>query len=236
MGKDICLFERKELKYLMNMGQWDSLLRSIGGYIQPDDYHTYGICNVYLDTPDFRLIRRSLEKPVYKEKLRLRSYGPTGLSEDVYLELKKKYKGVVYKRRTKMSLGDALRFVSGDGSEGSQIEREIRYFLERNEGIAPAMYVSYDREAWRGRDDGELRITLDGNILWREENPDLSAPPFGNGLLGPGERLMEIKCAGSMPLWLTEALARNRIYQTSFSKYGKAYAQRLLGAAERKAS
>jgi len=235
MGKDICLFERKELKYLVSKSQWDNLLLSIGSHIQPDSYHKYTICNVYMDTPDYRLIRRSLEKPVYKEKLRLRSYGQIGMNEGIFLELKKKYKGVVYKRRTRMTLGEALSFVSGEGSECSQIEREIRYFLSQNEGIAPSMFISYDREAWRGKGDHALRITLDNNILWREENPDLSARPFGNSLLAPGQRLVEIKCAGSMPLWLTEALSRNRIYKTSFSKYGNAYAQRIMGNIERKA-
>lgn len=246
MSKDICLFERKELKYLISQNQLDNLLLSIGSHIRADEYHKYTICNLYMDTPDYRLIRRSLEKPVYKEKLRLRSYGPAGDSSGVYVELKKKYKGIVYKRRVKMPLGAAMAFIGGGVSGGtvagnaltagkSQIEREIRYFLDQNEGIMPAMYISYDREAYSGCDDTELRITFDGNILWREEYPDLAARPYGHSLLSGDERLMEIKCAGSMPLWLTEALSENRIYQTSFSKYGKAYAQRLSVYAERKA-
>ena len=235
MGKDICLFERKELKYLVSQSQWENLLPSIGSHIRTDDYHKYTICNLYMDTPDYRLIRRSLEKPVYKEKLRLRSYGPAGVNDGIFLELKKKYKGVVYKRRTRMPLGDALRFISGEGTECSQIEREIRYFLNQNGEIAPVMFISYDREAWHGKEDPALRITLDDNILWREEEPDLSTRPYGNSLLSPGQRLVEIKCAGSMPLWLTEALSRNRIYKTSFSKYGQAYARRGIGNIERKA-
>ncbi len=227
MGKDICLFERKELKYLISRSQWDNLLPSIGRYIQRDNYHKYTICNVYMDSPDYRFIRKSLERPVYKEKLRLRSYGQIGMQEGVFLELKKKYKGIVYKRRTRMSHEDALKFLSGEGKANGQIEREILYFLNQNKGIAPAMYISYEREAWRGRADGDLRITLDRNILWREDNPNLSSRPSGNSLLHEDERLMEIKCVGSMPLWLTDALSRNRIYKTSFSKFGKAYGRRL---------
>lgn len=50
-----------------------------GSLYEKDAYGAYTICNIYYDTGDWRLIRKSLEKTVYKEKLRIRSYGvPTG--------------------------------------------------------------------------------------------------------------------------------------------------------------
>lgn len=196
-------------------------------YMRPDEYGRSTICNLYFDTPDYLLIRRSLEKPIYKEKLRLRSYGAAQDDSQVFLELKKKYKGVVYKRRIAMDNRAAMEaLLQGKKlrNEG-QIAREIEAFRSFYRDLAPAVYLSYEREAFYGKDDHELRITFDERILWRQQDMDLRIAPYGTTILAPGESLMEIKIAGAMPLWLARFLAENGIYQTSFSKYGNAYQQ-----------
>ncbi len=205
-GRKNRLFERKEVKYLLSLEQQQALIHSFGTRMIRDDYGEYDICNIYMDTPDFRLIRRSLEKPVYKEKLRIRSYGTVDKDHPVFLELKKKYKGIVYKRRIKMALGDAMDFLTHENDKSGQIENEISYFLKHYNGIQSAMFISYHRIAFRGKDDADLRITFDNNILWREEDVSLSSEIYGNRILNKDQCLMEIKAPGVLPLWLTRAL------------------------------
>ncbi|MDC7224880.1 MAG: polyphosphate polymerase domain-containing protein [Spirochaetales bacterium] len=227
MGAGHSSFERKEMKYVLTAEQYDRLVGPIASRLLPDDHPRYTIRNLYLDTPDYRLIRRSLEKPVYKEKMRLRCYGASGEPKRVFVELKKKYKGIVYKRRIKVSSGEALRVIRGESQGKGQVEREIEYFRKFYPDLKPVLFLSYDREAYRGRDEEELRLTFDRNIRWREEDLDLGSSCYGNTLLDKGQVLMEIKCAGALPLWLTKALGDQRIYRTSFSKYGRAYGDKL---------
>ena len=220
-------FKRREVKYLLTKEQKDSFMRAIRDNIQSDKFGEYTICNIYYDTPDNRLIRRSMEKPVYKEKMRLRSYGKAEEQTNVFVELKKKYKGIVYKRRISMPLNEADKYIAGKSNRDGQIEEEINYFMKMYEDISPAMYISYDRIAYFVTEDPELRITFDDNILWRDQDVSLSADIYGNAILDEGQYIMEIKCAEAMPLWLVKALAENKIYKTSFSKYGKAYLQKM---------
>jgi hypothetical protein len=159
--------------------------------------------------------------------MRIRSYGKADDSTKVFIELKKKFQGVVYKRRVSMPMGEAFAYVSGESSRSGQVEEEINYFIKMYEGISPAMYIAYDRKAYFVTEDPELRITFDDNILWRDEDISLSSDVYGHTILDRGQSLMEIKCAGAMPLWLVRALADNRIYQSSFSKYGEAYQRKL---------
>ena len=105
----------------------------------------------------------------------------------------------------------------------SQITREIAYFMEFYGTLYPAMFISYAREAFFGADDRDLRITFDTDILWRAEDVGLVAGVYGSPILAPGTVLMELKIARAVPLWLSAALAREKIYPTSFSKYGMAY-------------
>jgi hypothetical protein len=222
---DKSIFKRHELKYLVSAGQREFIESEFARYMIPDEHGESTICNIYYDTPDFRLIRRSLEKPVYKEKLRLRSYGTASKDEKVFLELKKKYKGIVYKRRISLDCDEAQEILENGERlpENSQIAKEINYFLDFYGDIFPAVYLCYDRTAYFGADDPDLRITFDRNIRWRTEDIDLKVEPYGEQILERGYSLMEIKAAGSMPLWLAELLAQGGIKQTSFSKYGMAY-------------
>jgi len=200
------------------------MLEGIAPHMQGDAYGRSIIRNVYFDTPTHRLIRRSLEKPVYKEKLRVRSYQTATADSTVFVELKKKYKGVVYKRRVAMPEGEAMDYLCGHNPGGdTQILREISYFLDFYAPLQPAMFLSYEREAYYDREDPTLRLTFDENILWREQRLSLREPPDGSPLLGEDMVLMEIKTATAIPLWLTALLTREGIFRTPFSKYGTAY-------------
>lgn len=219
------VFKRYEKKYLLDGGTFRELFTRLQEYMKPDRYGNTTVCNIYYDTPDHRLIRTSLEKPVYKEKLRLRSYGVPQKDAAVFVELKKKYKGVVYKRRIGMPLQEAERFLNCGESAGrkTQIEKEIGWVLGYYPRLAPAMFLSYDRIAAICADNPNLRITFDSRILWREDALDLSAGAWGRQLLQPGQRIMEVKIPGSMPLWLARLLDEYQVYPASYSKYGNAY-------------
>ncbi len=218
------VFRRKEQKYLLHEAQAEAFLAAMARYMEPDHFAVSAIRNIYYDTPDFRLIRRSLEKPVYKEKLRLRAYGDATAKSKVFLEMKKKYKGVVYKRRLSLPLARARQYMADPDArlENSQIGREIDYFKQFYGDLQPAVYLSYDRQSWRSH-DGSLRITMDRNILYRTEDLDLASPCYGETLLQPGQQLVEIKAPEAMPMWLVQLLEQNGIRQCSFSKYGNVY-------------
>lgn len=215
------VFKRYEQKYMVTKDEYEAILFDAEPYISDDRYPFSTVCNVYYDTPDNLLIRRSLEKPRYKEKLRLRSYGVPERDDKVFIELKKKYEGIVYKRRTSMTLEKAESFLCGEVKAESQIEREIEYALNFYKGIAPSMYICYDRESFVG--DNSFRLTFDSNILWRKDKPCLDEGAWGERVIDSDTYIMEVKSPTSMPLWLVKSLDRLKIYPTSFSKYGRAY-------------
>ena len=219
------IFQRHEIKYMLDSRQRALLEQAFLGRMLPDPHGESCICNLYYDTPDYRLVRESLERPIYKEKLRLRSYGPVRPEEKVFLELKKKYKGVVYKRRIDLADDRAEAYMDGLAPlpYDSQIGREIDYFRRFYAGLEPAVYLCYDRSPWYCAEDENLRATFDKNIRWRQEDMTLTAPSGGEALLLPHQSLFEIKTAGAIPLWLVEALDRSGAKKLSFSKYGEAY-------------
>ncbi len=218
-------FERYEKKYLLDSDKYFKFLEKINNKMKVDNYGEATICNIYFDTKDSHLIRYSLDKPVYKEKLRIRSYGVPDLTSNVFIELKKKYKGVVYKRRENMRLDEAEKYLYDrvEPNFKSQVLREVDWFLNYYDDIIPNMYISYDRVAMYCVEDSEIRITFDKNILWRDVELDLKKGNWGDFVIDRGESLMEIKIAGGMPFWLCDALNSLEIYPRSFSKYGTAY-------------
>ncbi len=219
------VFKRYELKYMLTPEQKETILRTMEPYMSLDKYGRTTIRNIYLDTDNYRLIRRSIERPAYKEKLRIRSYARATHDSAVFVELKKKYQGIVYKRRLHLPEKDAMKWVCGDIPRplDSQISREIDYFIHFYSELRPKVFLSYDREAYYERDGGEFRVTFDDNILFRQNDLRLTSPAYGTPLLNEENVLMELKCPGSIPLWMTEILSREHIYKTSFSKYGNAY-------------
>ncbi|MDD6261524.1 MAG: polyphosphate polymerase domain-containing protein [Clostridiales bacterium] len=224
------VFRREEKKYLISSEQYAGLMETVGDRFLTDKYGLSTVCSVYYDTPDFLLIRRSLEKPVYKEKLRLRSYGVPSENSRVFLELKKKYKGIVYKRREELALGEAESWLSGGEPPGdSQIMREIGWVLNGAYGkLVPAAFIACSRAAVCAREDPSLRLTFDGDLRYRTDGLSLAAGDRGAALLPEGRFVMEIKTALAVPLWLSKALDRFRIYPASFSKYGKVYQDHIL--------
>ncbi len=222
--KDILIFKRVEKKYRIDESKKNMLLAAIAENLIPDPHGKSTICSVYLDTPDRLLIRNSIEARTYKEKLRIRSYGTPKEETDVFLEIKKKYKGVVHKRRVKMPLKDALEYVkTGKTDTDNQIMREIDYAMRFYNHPAPSMLIAYERDAFFGRDDDGLRLTFDHNIRFRESDTDLTKGGDGEKILPDGEYVLEIKTNGGMPLWLAGALDKLKIYPISFSKYANAH-------------
>lgn len=220
-------FKRYELKYLLNRQEKERVLESMAPYMKLDKYGRTTIRNLYFDTDNFRLIRRSMEKPVYKEKLRIRSYHQVGPMDEVFVELKKKYKSVVYKRRLVLPEAEVMKsFQTGKPLPvESQIGDEIEYFRNYYGTLHPVVFLSYEREACYALDGSDFRITFDENILYRRHNLSLESKVYGTPLLDKGQTLMEIKTSGGIPIWLSQTLTENRIFKTSFSKYGTAYQQ-----------
>ena len=225
MARSESIFKRYEIKYLLSKEQYEALRTQVDEYIQPDMFFKSTIYSLYYDTPDNLLIRRSLDKPEYKEKLRLRSYGRATSDGKVYIELKKKYDGIVYKRREGMDYRTARLYLDrGFGlSKTSQIISELDYFKKFYENLEPSILIMCDREAYVSKEDESLRLTFDQNILFRDENLNLDTEAYGERVIEEGSVLMELKVAGAMPMWLVKMLNILKIYPTSFSKYGMAY-------------
>lgn len=224
------IFERYEKKYLLGTREYAELLRELAPHMTADVYGNYTVSNIYFDTEDFRLVRASLEKPVYKEKLRLRCYGSPAEDGTAFVEIKKKYGGIVYKRRIPLRLKEAERYLyyglkpdlSGADFVERQIFREIDYLKERLM-LRPAARIAYDRTAFSGTEDPELRVTFDRNIVCRDYDLKLGSESGGRQLLADGQVLMEVKVPQGMPLWMCRMLNGVAGCETSFSKYGAWY-------------
>ncbi|MFD0674615.1 polyphosphate polymerase domain-containing protein [Cohnella sp. GCM10027633] len=226
------VFNRYETKYLMNTEAFHEIYRRLLEYMEPDEHNKNGDCyaisNLYYDTEHHSLIRSSLSKPKYREKLRIRAYGTPAADAKVYLELKKKVFGLVNKRRTALKLPEAYAFAgTGQAPElrsymNKQVVREIEYFLGRYE-LRPMVYLAYDRIAMFARGNRDLRISFDTNIRSRRHDLKLESGDYGQQLMEPGQWLMEVKAEKTVPLWLSKLLSELGMFRTSFSKYGNEY-------------
>ena len=223
--------KRYELKYLLNAEQTDFLRERLKGRMQVDQYGKTSIASLYYDTPTYRLIRTSVEKPLFKEKIRLRSYGLATTESPVFLELKRKAYGIVYKRRVETTIPLVHKFFSGEGDicAGGQINNEIKTFRDYYKTLVPACLIIYDRTAYF-EPDGDLRLTIDENPRYRTKDLTLTKSMDGVSLLDPGWTILEVKVQQAMPLWLAEILSIGKIAKASFSKYGEAYRQQLIKA------
>lgn len=233
------VFNRREIKYMISEELYHRIrpvleeFMEIDAHSRKEDY--YQICNIYYDTPDHQIIRSSIEKPVYKEKLRLRSYGIVGRRDKVYLEIKKKFNGLVNKRRTSMSLEEAENYIlTGCKPElrtgrNSQILSEIDYLIHRYP-VQPMLYLSYDRNAFYGKENLSFRVTFDTKIRARRYDLSLEKGIYGNELLPEGTWIMEAKSDKALPLWFAKLLSEQQLYPVSFSKYGTEYKQTILNS------
>ena len=224
-------FKRREMKFLLNEEQYRLLKEEISRYMTEDKYGLHTIMNVYLDNINDDLIRNSMAKPAYKEKLRLRAYGRAASDDGkAFLEIKKKFRGVTYKRRLEGSYKELFGYVTEGITpelpdfEHKQVFREIDYLVGRL-NLIPRVVICYDREAFFGNEDKEFRLTFDGNIRFRRNDFDLRSGDSGEKIRSAPYRIMEVKSAGSIPMWLVKILSENKIYQGSFSKYAAIFTQ-----------
>lgn len=297
------VFKRVEKKYRIGAAERAAVEAAAGGPMAVDAYGRTRITSLYLDTPERSMIARSVEKPLYKEKLRLRAYGdaagvtlmgafgagpivrePGGLplsdgevetrvasglqvpgaaaALPVFFGIKKKFKGIVYKRRLALTLPAALAFVSGLPYEQAcarwplsdaalaaaalspatrQIARELEAAMDRWLPLVPSMGIACDRVAWAYRPEmfqereGDELFDSELRITFDDCLEYLDCHCFHSPwrpIIESSESVMEIKSAGPYPPWLVEVLSAERIYPASFTKYGNAYQ---LAAAEPRA-
>lgn len=224
----ILRFERREQKYLVSSDAMRRLEEAAAAHVAPDPFPPSCVMNLYYDTWDCAVTRLSCEKPAFKEKLRLRSYNTPGPDGTVFVELKKKCKGVVYKRRCAMTPQEAMDYLAGrvPAPEPGIVADEVSEFLARW-AVAPRAFIGYDRHAWVGTGDAGLRITFDQRLRWRGDRLDLRLGDEGELLLPPNQVIMEIKAPQAIPLWLCRGLEDVGAYPRSFSKVGWCYQQRL---------
>ncbi len=227
----VYVMKRVELKYLISPKQLDFITEKLRPYMRIDRFGETAVCTLYYDTPDYRLISRSIEQPDFKEKIRLRSYGPATVTSPVFLEIKRKAYGIVYKRRVRSTITLVNSFFAGIGdicSEG-QINSELVYCRDFYGELVPSCVIICDRTAYF-EPDGDLRLTIDRNPRYRLKDLDLTAGTDGISLLPPGWSVLEIKVQNAIPLWLCSVLSEGRIYKGSFSKYGEAYKKQIRDA------
>ncbi|MFI3176738.1 MAG: polyphosphate polymerase domain-containing protein [Eubacteriales bacterium] len=224
------VFKRYELKYLLTREQYEGLKQLMEAHMVLDEYGKHTIRNIYFDTPDYRLIRRSIEKPCYKEKLRVRSYGDFKDTSKAYVEMKKKYKGVVYKRRLPLE-GIGVETFLEEGKieqDNNQIAKELSYFMHYYQTLKPAVALHYEREAYYGIEDHDFRMTFDQNIRINATHITLGDEREAVEVLPEGSILLEVKTAMGIPQWLLHFFSEHHIFKKSFSKYGTAYLNILL--------
>lgn len=226
---DINVFKRVEKKYLLSEDLYQKLFEKINNYITVDTYDFSTICNIYFDTDNYLLVNRSIEKPIYKEKVRLRSYGVPKKNSKVFLEIKKKYKGVVGKRRVSAPLKEFYTYFDTGKypNVDTQIMNEINYCFKFY-NLKPKVFLAYDRYSYKGKDDSNFRITFDKNIRSRTDNLYLENGDNGMLLLDKNCYIMEVKTLGAYPLWFARILSELNIYPTSFSKYGNVYKKQIF--------
>ncbi len=218
-------FARVETKFLLDTSQAAAM--EAGLRLRGFDHLDFGspkVHSLYYDTWDYALIRASLDRPAYKEKLRLRAYGEQGLMDKSFVEVKKKYRGVVYKRRAALPLDAAVEglFMARLPEEAGQVGREAVWLVKRY-GLMPAAVISYERDAWCAPDGSGIRVTLDRNLTFRDRDLSLNARALGLPILPAGQRLMEVKTGRACPVWLARLLRETGAQRVHFSKYGLAY-------------
>lgn len=224
MKRDQNVFQRIEKKYILTDEQYRLFLERISPYMELDQYGYHTICNIYYDTEHDELIRHSIEGPRYKEKLRLRTYGSALPDQEAFIEIKKKYEKVVYKRRESLPCREAVRYLNHGikPKKESQILKEIDYFLQFYHPV-PKLFLAYDREAFYGKKDPDFRMTVDHHIRYRENDLDLTAGDHGILYFKNDEKILEIKVTEAFPMWLVKILSDLNIYSNSFSKYGSIF-------------
>lgn len=223
MQKHQNIFARTEQKYIISTEQFNYITAIFSLHMRADEHGESTIHSIYYDTPDFSLIRTSVDKNEYREKIRLRSYGTPESASTVFAEMKKKYRGVTYKRRACIPFFTSQDFMSGILIPDNQIEKEIIYEINALMPLLPQVFISYDRQAFFSTENPDFRVTFDRNILWRTSDLRLDSEVYGTSQLPCGKYIMEIKTPDVMPVWTAKLLSDICAYPSSHSKYGTAY-------------
>lgn len=216
-------FQRVEDKYLMDRKEADAFLKAVSPYLKPDRYFCYHCHTIYFDNDSAQLISTSLSHPPYKMKLRLRTYSDPDDDTPVFLETKKKYGDIVYKKRFMMTDLEAKEYLyegiapHTDNSTSREIDYLIHYYH-----LKPKVYIGYDRICYVSKTDADARFTLDSHITYRTN--DVSLHETGEEKeLQKGMFILECKVSDRYPMWLTKILSSHHLYKSSFSKYGTIY-------------
>lgn len=229
MKEGISFIQRKEIKYRLTKEQLDYFLNAIKEYVKEDEYGLTSIASIYFDTPNYTLINRSLDKPLYKEKIRLRSYGLASKNSPTYLEVKRKVNGVVYKRRIKLTEEEANYMINNKVSDrNDQVSKELLNLVNKYQNLKPCYLIIYDRLSFY-QEGSDIRITIDKNPRYRVDDINLHTSMEGKSLINKEEAILEIKVQNALPLWLTAILTKGHIYESSFSKVGEAHKAEMKG-------
>lgn len=216
------VFRRTEIKYIITEEKYRKLMDLIEPYLVKDKYFKGTNCSVYYDDDNRYLAIHSLEKPFYKEKIRLRSYGVPKLDDTVFLEIKKKYKGIGSKRRIPVKLKDFYHYEkTGElETDHANIKQELDECFDRYH-LKPAMFLAYDRTSYCDKENPTFRVTFDRNVRSRTKDLNLENGDHGSKFFKNGEIVMEVKALDKYPFWFVRALSKLKIYPASFSKYGR---------------
>lgn len=219
------VFRRTETKYLLTPETYKQLLWIIEPYLEKDKYFKNTNCSIYFDDDANILAVRSLEKPLYKEKVRLRSYGVPTLEDTVFLEIKKKFDGVGGKRRVPIKLKDFYAWLNSGriiplSPENPQISAELKHLFNQY-NLKPKLFLAYDRTSYIDKNDPHFRVTFDRNVRSRQTDLRLERGDGGEKYFKNNEIVMEVKAENAYPLWFVHTLSRLKIYPASFSKYGR---------------
>lgn len=229
---------------MLSPGKYEDLLDLIKPNIEKDRYFASTNCSIYFDTDNKDLVIHSMEKPLYKEKLRLRSYNVPTLDDIVYIEIKRKFDGVGSKRRIAVKLKSFYNYLDTGklNSANPQIKSEIDYLINYYE-LKPRLFLAYDRHSYCEKSpdvtgvnqsrqkptdfssiaQSSFRLTFDHNIRSRETDLRLEHGDYGERYFEQDQIMMETKTLEAYPLWFSQALAKLKIYPVSFSKYCKVY-------------
>lgn len=218
-------FKRIEKKYELTTNEYIYIKNKIKEKMLEDEHGKSTILNIYFDTKNYDLIRHSISKPVYKDKIRLRSYNTPNENSNVFLEIKRKYEGVVSKRRINMKLKDFNNFLNA--KQNDQVKKELLYYFDLY-NLEPKMFLSYDRVAYFMKEDRNFRLTFDNNIIARNCDLNLESGVYGDYILDTDKYMMEVKTTGAIPMWFVRILNELNLRPCNFSKYGEAYTKLVL--------
>ena len=226
-------FRRVEKKYILTREQYLFFKEAIRENMIEDEHGKSTICNIYFDTEQYDLIRHSIAKPIFKDKIRIRSYNIPTIDSNIYLEIKRKYDGVVSKRRIQIKLSDFYKYLNDNSClDECQVKKELDYYFKHYK-LKPTMFLSYYRRAFYDKENRDFRLTFDSHVLARDYDLEIEKGNYGVHIFEKNKYIMEVKTLGAIPMWFVKLLNQIQIGPCGFSKYGAAYTQLILNADQR---